>query len=173
MKAKSDIDIPRECLPPNSGTTQLLGARLIRLNGFPVAAITYKVGEDFAAMLVAGTMRFSAGPVKAATPYRRWVMPGISEASRWTWASRLYGCPGGYERPAESLRSLPCRSQRTGGFELITCANGAASFRRPRPARCGNILGPWCRSRRKSPWSIRRILKVRGHMKKYGKFGGL
>jgi anti-sigma factor RsiW len=45
-----DIDLPER----TNGTVSLVGARLMRMDGFPVAAITYRVGKDFAAMVVTG-----------------------------------------------------------------------------------------------------------------------
>jgi anti-sigma factor RsiW len=51
VKEKANIDIE---LPAEPSAVQLLGARLLHLNGAPVAAIAYRVGDDDAALLVTG-----------------------------------------------------------------------------------------------------------------------
>jgi hypothetical protein len=58
VRARSDIDVRLpERLPdrssPGNKAVRLLGARMLQVARHPVAVITYKVGDDFAAMLVA------------------------------------------------------------------------------------------------------------------------
>jgi hypothetical protein len=48
VKAKTNVDLEM----PGSGAVRLLGARLIRLDGEPVAAVGYKVGDSAATLLV-------------------------------------------------------------------------------------------------------------------------
>jgi anti-sigma factor RsiW len=48
VKTMANIDLEL----PGSGAVRLLGARLIRLNGEPVAAVGYKVGDSAATLLV-------------------------------------------------------------------------------------------------------------------------
>ncbi len=53
-QANIDIDVPSGQPPAERGTVRLLGTRIIRLNGLPVAAIDYRVGEQVATLFVSG-----------------------------------------------------------------------------------------------------------------------
>jgi hypothetical protein len=49
-----DIDIPAGQPAADRGAVRLLGTRIIRLNGLPVAAIDYRVGDQVATLFVSG-----------------------------------------------------------------------------------------------------------------------
>ncbi len=53
-QANIDIDIPSGQPVADRGAVRLLGARLIRLRGLPVAAIDYRVGDRVATLFVSG-----------------------------------------------------------------------------------------------------------------------
>ena len=53
IKARLDVDVrPLDQPVPGMGVVRLLGARIVRLGSSSVVAIGYRVGDDFAAMLV-------------------------------------------------------------------------------------------------------------------------
>jgi anti-sigma factor RsiW len=56
VKAESNIDIDLPAGQPagTRGAARLLGARLIRVEGLPVAAIDYRVGDEAATLFVSG-----------------------------------------------------------------------------------------------------------------------
>lgn len=56
VKAESniDIDLSDESSAAENASVRVLGVRLIRFRGLPVAAIDYRVGDDFATLLVSG-----------------------------------------------------------------------------------------------------------------------
>jgi hypothetical protein len=62
VKAKTNIDIEL----PGSGAVRLLGARLIRLDGAPIAAVAYKVGDSAATLFVCRKRSVTGGnePIK-------------------------------------------------------------------------------------------------------------
>jgi hypothetical protein len=84
VKAKSDMNVPLpECAGRGNGPVRLLGARLIRLEGLWAAAITYRVGEDFAAMLVTGRR---AGFMRTGRPgHGSLQMKTIGETELFSW----------------------------------------------------------------------------------------
>jgi anti-sigma factor RsiW len=53
-QANIDIDVPSRQPAADRGTVRLLGARLIRVHGLPVAVIDYHVGDEVATLLVSG-----------------------------------------------------------------------------------------------------------------------
>jgi hypothetical protein len=53
-QADIDIDIPPGQPAPDRGAVRLLGTRIIRLNGLPIAAIDYRVGDQVATLFVSG-----------------------------------------------------------------------------------------------------------------------
>jgi hypothetical protein len=84
IRERSDIDVllpgrlPESSSPGNK-TVRLLGARMIQADSHRVAVITYKVGDDFAAMLVADTG--SNGPPHASQRIR-----STKETSFYSWS---------------------------------------------------------------------------------------
>ena len=66
VKAKLDVDVR---LPGNEAV-RLLGARVIRLERLSIAAITFRVGDEFAAMLVTGRQRSFTGSTHASLRIR-------------------------------------------------------------------------------------------------------
>ena len=75
VKAKANIDLDL----PGSGAVRLLGARLILLDGAPVAAVGYKVGDSPATLLVCRKRSPSTG--------NRHVF-SRADASLFTWSMR-------------------------------------------------------------------------------------
>jgi anti-sigma factor RsiW len=91
VKTASGIDIElRDCLPPGKETVRLLGARLIRLEGLPVAAITYRVGEDFAAMLVTGRRAVFGAAGKPGHGSPRIKSSGGVQSFSWNMGAHMY-----------------------------------------------------------------------------------
>jgi hypothetical protein len=65
-EANIDIDLPSGQLAPDRSDVQLLGARLIRQRGLPVAAIDYRVGGEAATLFVSGKRGGLSGTTEAA-----------------------------------------------------------------------------------------------------------
>jgi hypothetical protein len=53
-QADIDIDVPAGQSNADRGAVRLLGTRIIRFNGLPVAAIEYRVGDQVATLFVSG-----------------------------------------------------------------------------------------------------------------------
>lgn len=65
-EANIDIDLPSGQLARDRGDVRLLGARLIRRRGLPVAAIDYRVGDESATLFVSGKRAGLSGTTEAA-----------------------------------------------------------------------------------------------------------
>lgn len=80
IRERSNIDVrlPVGSAPGNKAV-RLLGARMVQLDRHPVAVITYKVDDDFAAMLVADAG--SKGPSHASPRMR-----STKEMSLYSWS---------------------------------------------------------------------------------------
>jgi hypothetical protein len=65
-EANIDIDVPSGQLARDRGDVRLLGARLIRRRGLPVAAIDYRVGDEAATLFVSGKRAGLSGTTEAA-----------------------------------------------------------------------------------------------------------
>jgi anti-sigma factor RsiW len=76
VKTKANIDLDL----PGSGAVRLLGARLIRLDGEPVAAVGYKIGDNAATLLVC--RKRSGGATSAKHVFSR------VNARLFTWTMR-------------------------------------------------------------------------------------
>jgi hypothetical protein len=53
-QADIDIDVPAGRPAPDSSGVRLLGTRIVRLHGLPIAAIDYRVGDQVATLFVSG-----------------------------------------------------------------------------------------------------------------------
>ncbi len=53
-QAGIDIDVPAGQPAPDRGAVRLLGTRILRLHGLPVAAIDYRIGDQLATLFVSG-----------------------------------------------------------------------------------------------------------------------
>ena len=82
VKARTNIDIelPRE----RSGRVRLLGARLIPLEGAPVAAVCYQVGNDTGTLLVASA-RLAHGGSAAAVEHTFSPRVSLKGARLYSW----------------------------------------------------------------------------------------
>jgi hypothetical protein len=65
-EANIDIELPSGQLATDRADVRLLGARLIRLRGLPVAAIDYRVGDEAATLFVSGKRGGLSGTTEAA-----------------------------------------------------------------------------------------------------------
>ncbi len=65
-EANIDIDLPSGQLARDRGDVRLLGARLIRRRGLPVAAIDYRVGDEAATLFVSGKRAGLSGTTEGA-----------------------------------------------------------------------------------------------------------
>jgi len=65
-EANIDIDRPSGQLAPERADVRLLGARLIRRRGLPVAAVDYLVGDEAATLFVSGKRGGLSGTTEAA-----------------------------------------------------------------------------------------------------------
>jgi hypothetical protein len=63
-QADIDIDIPAGQTNADHGTVRLLGTRIVRLHGLPVAAIDYRVGDQVATLFVSGKRAGLTGSAK-------------------------------------------------------------------------------------------------------------
>ena len=63
VKAKADIDIALPATRPGVGAIRLLGARLVEYQGEPVAAVSYRVGNGSAMLLVSRRQPADGGDV--------------------------------------------------------------------------------------------------------------
>jgi hypothetical protein len=89
VKAKLDVDIRLADHPtPGNGAVRLLGARIIWFQGFSVAAVTYRVDGDLAAMLVADKHAGFTGLARNGLPRTR-LTAGIRSYS-WSLGAAEY-----------------------------------------------------------------------------------
>jgi hypothetical protein len=64
-QANIDIDVPAGRPAAGRGAVRLLGTRIIRLHGLPVAAIDYRAGDQVATLFVSGKRAGLTGSAKA------------------------------------------------------------------------------------------------------------
>jgi hypothetical protein len=64
-QADIDIDVPAGRPAADRGNVRLVGTRIIRLNGLPVAAIDYRVRDQMATLFVSGKRPGLTGSAKA------------------------------------------------------------------------------------------------------------
>jgi hypothetical protein len=64
-QANIDIDVPAGQPAADRGAVRLLGTRIVRLHGLPVAAIDYRVGDQWATLFVSGKRAGLTGSAKA------------------------------------------------------------------------------------------------------------
>jgi hypothetical protein len=81
-EANIDIDLPAGQRVADHGFVRLLGVRMTKLRGLPVAAIDYRVGDEVATLFVSGKR---AGPAGNGSPSRHMFSPTKSAGD-----TRLY-----------------------------------------------------------------------------------
>lgn len=64
-QAGIDIDVPPGQPAAEGGAVRLLGTRIIRLHGLPIAAVDYRVGDQLATLFVSGKRAGLTGSTKA------------------------------------------------------------------------------------------------------------
>jgi hypothetical protein len=93
VKAEADIDIDVPAGQPaaDRGGVRLLGARLIRLRGLPIAAIGYRVGDDVATLFVSGRHAGLSGSTEVSKHlFSRTTLAGGARLISWNMRSQTY-----------------------------------------------------------------------------------
>lgn len=90
-QANIDIDIPAGQPAADRGAVRLLGARLVRLRGLPVAAIDYRVGDMVATLLVSGRSAGQSGEASASKHFfSRIESPAGVRIVSWNMRNQTY-----------------------------------------------------------------------------------
>jgi hypothetical protein len=90
-KANIDIELPSGNLASDSRDVRLLGARVIRLRGLPVAAIDYRVGDEAATLFVSGKRGGLSGTTEASGHlFSRTRLAGDARLFSWNMRNQTY-----------------------------------------------------------------------------------
>ena len=113
-KAKANVDIEL----PRSGSVRLLGARLIRLNGSPVAAVAYNVGDSAATLLV--SRNADGGAAKKEHVFSRVESAGGARLVSWSMREQVYTIASSAAKDPEAACALCHADRGPGGILKVT-----------------------------------------------------
>jgi hypothetical protein len=113
-KTKANVDIEL----PGSGSVRLLGARLIRLDGSPIAAVCYKVGDSAATLLV---LRKAGGnSAKKEHVFSRVESAGGARLISWSMREQVYTIASSAAKDPEAACALCHADRAPGGILKVT-----------------------------------------------------
>jgi anti-sigma factor RsiW len=113
-KAKANVDIEL----PGSSSVRLLGARLIRQNGAPVAAVAYNVGDSAATLLV--SRKAGGGIAKKEHVFSRVESAGGARLISWSMREQVYTVASSAAKDPEAPCALCHADHPSGGILKIT-----------------------------------------------------
>jgi anti-sigma factor RsiW len=108
VKGKANVDIEL----PGASSVRLLGARLIRLNGAPIASVSYKVADSAAVLLVSG--KAGGNTSKKEHVFSPVESAGGARLVSWSMREQVYTIASSAAKDPEAACAL-CHADRTPG----------------------------------------------------------